>query len=314
MWTRGGGRGWPAVMWAVLLALLGGACSQAAVATPRAVTLQISGSTSMTLALEELADEFERQHSSVLVNVGGGGSALGEARVRAGRVTLGASTWMEEAPAAVTSAAPAGVVGAGRQERTPPASLVRVPIGLDGIAVVVHSSNAVAGLTLQQVQDIFSGRILDWGEVGGEAGEILLVSREEGSGTRRAFESRVMGESAVSLTAVVMPTSWDVAGYVAGNPSAVGYVSAAYVAAADMPQAGGLATPSPTLEPLAVRAVPVNGVLPMGAAVSSQEYPLIQPLYLVSLGEPRGWARQFVDYALSPAGQAIVGRYHVRVR
>jgi len=300
-------------MWAVLLALLAGGCSQAAVATPRPVTLQISGATSMTLALEGLADGFERQHPNVLVNVGGGGSALGEARVRAGRVTLGASTFIGEATEPVTPTA----VSPGGQAGTPLAPLVRVPIGIDGIAIIVHSSNPVAGLTMQQLQDIFSGRILDWEEVGGDAGEILLISREEGSGTRRAFESRVMGELPVSLTAVVMPTSRDVVEYVADNPTAVGYVSGAYVVAAEFPGVGADATPSApadTPEPAAVRAVPVNGILPTDAAVRSQEYPLIQPLYVVSLGEPRGWARQFVDFALSPAGQAIVDRYHVRVR
>jgi len=284
---------WAALL--VLLALLTAACSQAAVATPRPVTIQISGATSMALALQELAGEFTRQHPNVLITLGGGGSALGETRAAEERVTLGASTLMVDGDDAKDQAA----------TEAPP--LVRIPIGIDGVAIVVHSSNPVTGLTLQQLQDIYSGRILDWQEVGGDPGEILLISREDGSGTRSLFESRVMGETAVSLTAVVMPTSKDVAEYAAQNPFAIGYVSSAYLSAA--------ATASPEAAPAsAIRALAIGGALPTDAAVKSQEYPIIQPLFLVSQGEPRGWARQFVDFALSPAGQAIVDRYHVRVR
>jgi len=287
----------------------------------------------MVPALEALAEGFTRQHSNVLVNVGGGGSALGETRARDGRVTFGASTFLVDETGQATATVGSVAGGPAQTRSAPPARptpLIRIPIGIDGIALIVHSSNPVAGLTMQQVQDIFSGRVLDWAEVGGDGGEVLLISREEGSGTRRAFESRVMGATPVSLTAVVMPTSRDVVEYVAGNPSAVGYVSAAFVATAAMAAAMaadvavGVAGAGPTgtlspgavsaSEPVTVRAVAIDGVLPTDAGVNSQEYPLVQLLYLVSLGEPRGWARQFVDFALSPAGQAIVDRYHVRVR
>ncbi len=284
------------LLWAALLALLTAACSQAAVATPRPVTIQISGATSMALALQELAGEFTRQHLTSSSLSAAGAAPWGK-RGRPKGATLGASTHM---------------AGAGNDDETKPAAtvappLVRIPIGIDGVAVVVHSSNPVTGLTLQQLQEIYGGRILDWQEVGGNAGEILLISREDGSGTRSVFESRVMGEMPVSLTAVVMPTSKDVAEYAAQNPFAIGYVSSAYLSAA--------ATASPEAAPAsAIRALAIGGALPTDAAVKSQEYPIIQPLFLVSQGEPRGWARQFVDFALSPAGQAIVDRYHVRVR
>jgi len=292
------------LLWAALLVLLTAACSQAVVATPRPVTIQISGATSMAIALQELADEFTRQHPNVLITLGGGGSALGETRAAEGRVTLGASTLMA-----------AGDNNETRQAATIAPPLVRIPIGIDGVAIVVHSSNPVASLTLQQLQDIYSGRILDWQEVGGDAGEILLISREDGSGTRSVFESRVMGETPVSLTAVVMPTSQDVAEYAAKNPFAIGYVSSVYLPAALAAATPAAETPLPDAAPApAVRALAIDGALPTDAAIKSQEYPIIQPLFLVSRGEPRGLARQFIDFTLSPAGQAIVDRYHVRVR
>jgi phosphate transport system substrate-binding protein len=150
--------------------------------------------------------------------------------------------------------------------------------------------------------------VLDWSEVGGEAGEVELVSREDGSGSRRLFEEQVMRGEPVSLTAVVMPTSRDVVDYVAKTPFAVGYVSRALAMAPA--SAGGAGTP----EALRVRVVPVDGQLPTLDALRSQQYPLIQPLYLISRGQTRGWVRQFVDFVLSPAGQATMARYHLPVR
>ncbi len=67
-------------------------------------------------------------------------------------------------------------------------------------------------------------------------------------------------------------------------------------------------------EPPAVRIAAVDGVLPSDETVSDLSYPLIQPLFLVTRGPAQGWPRQFIDFALSPAGQAIVDRYHVPVR
>jgi phosphate transport system substrate-binding protein len=145
--------------------------------------------------------------------------------------------------------------------------------------------------------------------VGGSEAEVVLVSREDGSGARKLFEDRVMEDKAVSLTAVVMPTSRDVVEYIGKTPNAIGYVSRGLVADALRANNVATATPEPDL-----RVVPINGVLPTLDALRDQSYPLIQPLYLVSMGEPRGWTRQFVDFVLSPAGQAIVRRYHLPVR
>ena len=227
--------------------------------------------------------------------------------MRAGQVELAASTlFAGVAPTtSITSTTSASV-------------LIYIPIGLDGLAIVVHSTNPVQNLTLLQLRALYSGRILDWAGVGGKAGDVLLVSREDGSGSRLLFEQRVMGDEAVSLTAVVMPTSADVVDYVAKNPQAIGYVSRGYVAQVltENPLTT-TATVSPTAiftgQPV-VRVVPVEGQLPTLSNLLQQRYFLTQPLYLLSRGEPQGWARQFLDFVLSPAGQAIVARYHAPVR
>ncbi|MCC6169446.1 MAG: phosphate ABC transporter substrate-binding protein [Caldilineaceae bacterium] len=285
------------LLWVLLLLLPAGAgCTTAAVATPRPVLITIAGSTAMHPVLQELTDAFTRRYPNVIFTLRGGGSTLGEEQIAAGRIDLAASTLFPP-------------------EKTAPGSarLVRVPIGVDGLAVIVHAANPVADLTVEQLRRVYSGDILDWAEVGGDAGEIELVSREDGSGSRRLFEERVMQEEAVSLAAVVMPTSRDVVNYVAKTPLAIGYVSRGLVMnnAASAPSApGSVATPAP----LRVHVVAVGGVVPSLTALRQQEYALIQPLYLISRGQGRDTLRLFIDFVLSPAGQGIVARYHLPVR
>jgi phosphate transport system substrate-binding protein len=269
-------------LWPILAILLT-ACTQTAVSTPAPQTVTIAGATSMRPALHDLAAEYNRQHPNVLFDLRGGGSTLGEERVLRGEIDIAATTLLP------------------KTEGSTPEPLVRIPIGLDGVAIVVHASNPITNVTVTQLRDIYAGSTLDWSTFGHDAGEILLVSREDRSGTRRLFDERIMGDARVSLTAVVMPTSADVVEYVGQHPQAIGYVSAGYV---DESNGGGQA----------VRVVPLEGKLPTAEAVFAQEYWLIQPLYLVTNGQPTGRVRQFIDFALSSPGQEIVARYHARVR
>lgn len=277
----------------VLLLLFTG-CTAAAVATPRPVLITIAGATSMQPVLQALTEEFTRRHPNVLFTLRGGGSTLGEEQAQVARVQLGASTLFP----------PDGPEAPG---------VVRIPIGVDGLAIIVHPSNPIESLTLDQLRDLYVGDILDWAEVGGRAAEIILVSREDGSGARILFERDVMGDEAVSLTAVVMPTSRDVVDYVAKTPNAIGYVSRGWVMARG-PIAASRTPGASTPEPPRVRVVALGGTLPTQEALRSRAYPLIQPLYLISRGETRGTVRQFVDFVLSPAGQSIMARYHLPVR
>lgn len=310
---------WKKSAWRILCNLLTllilTSCASTAVATPRPVLITIGGATALHPVLQELTAEYTRRYPNVLFTISGGGSTLGEEMAFRRRVDLGASTLFP--PSDPTPAQRA---------------LTRIPIGVDGLAIVVHSTNTIEGLTTEQLRGLYSGEILDWSEVGGEAGEVLLVSREDGSGSRIFFEDEVMQGESVSLTAVVMPTSQDVVEYVAKTPNAIGYVSRGLVMAQESTNATRTPTPAniiteeiitgvvtPTVTPtpppgMRVRVVPVDGALPTLAALRSRSYPLIQPLYLVSRGQTWGNVRQFIDFVLSPAGQNIVRRYHLPVR
>jgi len=276
-----------------------------AVATPQPVTLTIGGSTAMQPVLASLTDAFSREHANIIFDIRGGGSTLGEARVLAQEIDIAASTLL---PDSMRSADEVTVDQPPDQPEASTDSLVHTPIGLDGIAIVVNEQNTVESLTIQELRDLFNGRTLDWTGVGGVGDEVLLVSREDGSGTRGLFEERIMGDEAVSLTAVVMPSSADVIDYVAKHPLAVGYVSEAY---GDAPDTGSRSDGNAGED---IRIVGIEGRFPDAELDSDQPYFLTRPLFLVTDGEPIGWSRQFIDFVLGPSGQEIVDQYHTRIR
>jgi phosphate transport system substrate-binding protein len=166
-------------------------------------------------------------------------------------------------------------------------------IARDAIAILVNSQNPVDSLTLGQVTDIFSGDIVAWSEVGGEEADIQVLSREDGSGTREAFEELVMQGQRVTLAAIVMPGSSAVGDFVADNPTTIGYASAAGI-------------------PLGARALRIDGFLPDLETLSQDEYPLTRRFVLVTIEDPGEDVESFLDFVLSPAGQVIVGRRYGR--
>lgn len=291
----------------ILLALVLTGCDQAVVATPQPVTLTIGGSTAMQPVLTALADAFSREHPNVIFDIRGGGSTLGEVRVRAQEIDIAASTLL---PETMRQEDDTDIDQATDQPDDQPDddsvdSLIHTPIGLDSIAIIVNEQNTVESLTIQQLRDLFAGRILDWPTVDGVGDDVLLVSREDGSGSRRIFEERIMGDEDVSLTAVVMPSSADVVDWVSKRPRAIGYVSQAHVTGPDVIDSDAGRN---------IRVVAVEGRLPDAEVDSDQPYYLTHPIFLVTNGEPSGWSRQFVDFALGPAGQTIVDQYHTRIR
>ena len=248
-------------------------CNRHTVEPAEPVHLEVAGSTSMQPLVEELAQAYTERHKHVTIAVEGRGSLPGIELVRQGEVDIGMASWKES-------------------EDT---SLWSTPIALDGIAIVVHPQNQVKGLTLLQLKDIFFGRVWDWRDVRGQAGDILVVSREDGSGTRVVFEELVMQGQRVTLTAVVMPSSRAVVEYVAEHPQAIGYVSMGYL----------------TEE---VKVLEIEEVAPTPASVRQGAYHLLRPFFLITRQEPAGEIKGFIDFALSPTGQSIVGRKYGRVK
>jgi len=227
----------------VLLVLMFGflsACSAAPTATPMPARLRIAGSTSMSPALRELAAAFQAQNPNVLLEVQAGGSTAGWDDLRADGVEMAALSWWDEGQAV-------------------PEGYRLTPVGRDAVAVIMHAQNPITNVTTLQLRALFGGEILDWTALGGVTGEPAIVSREDGSGTRAAFEARIMSGRRVTLNALVMPTTEAMVDYVATHRLAVGYVT--QDAIDDR-----------------IRVVPVEGLLPSTEAVRSGAYHLTRVL------------------------------------
>jgi phosphate transport system substrate-binding protein len=171
-----------------------------------------------------------------------------------------------------------------------------VIIGYAALAVYVHPDNPSPSLGRAQLKALFTGRVKNWKEVGGPDAPVELVTVElsTGSGTTDFFRTVVM-EGAPFAPTHAFEHSRDVLAYVASHPHAVAF--------------GTLAA-----DVQGVRVLPVDGVAPGAEAVRTADYPLSRPLVLATRGVPEGSLKAFLDYVMSPEGQAIVARSFIPVR
>ncbi|MGL5540894.1 MAG: phosphate ABC transporter substrate-binding protein [Erysipelotrichaceae bacterium] len=229
-----------------------------------AASLIVGGSTSVQGLMEALSEEY----SDADVAVQGGGSSVGVQGVREGTLDIGMVS---------------------RELKDSETGLTPTVIALDGIAVIVHPNNPVADLTMEQVHDIFTGKITNWNEVGGVDKEIAVVSREEGSGTRGAFEEIVKYESAELIgTSEIQKSTGGVVQSVSGNENAIGYISMGSMDAV-------------------VKGIMIGGVEPTEENAKAKTYPISRPfLVVVKEGSENADAQAFIDWILSEEGQAIV--------
>jgi phosphate transport system substrate-binding protein len=253
-----------------LATLVVAACGSTRVTTPAPATLRIAGSSSLEPVLKELAAAYQAGHPQTVVEVHGGGTTIGIQELQGSEIDLAAVSWRSD-------------------DEKLPDDLQIIPIARDGLAIIVNSQNTITNMTSLQLRALFRGEILDWGAIGGAGGEPLVISREDGSGSRTAFESLAMGGERVTFNALVLPTSQAVVDYVASHRNAVGYASTAVLTDT-------------------VRAVPVEEVAPNAATVRSGAYRLGRVLYLYAPQPTPLETRAFIDFVLSPAGQAIVAR------
>ncbi len=165
------------------------------------------------------------------------------------------------------------------------------PLGQDGIAIITHLGNPVGSLSIDQLRAIYQGQINNWAALGGPAMTITVISREEGSGTRAEFNRQVMGERRTTQSAHIAPNSAAVITSVARQMGSIGYVSVSYL--------------DSSVQPLRL-----DEVAPTQANVQANTYPLRTTLFIAGPGEPEGPLRQFIAWAQSPAGQAVVGEHY----
>ena len=229
----------------------------------------IAGSTSVQPYAEILAEEYAHAHPETVIDVQGGGSSAGITAVESGTADIGMSS---------------------RNLKESEQHLWSVEITKDGLAIIVNPENPVRELTLEQLRGIYAAEIVNWRQVGGPDAKIHIIVREEGSGTRSAFEEMVMAEKRISPKAIVQDSNGAVRQLVAGDRHSVGYISMGLVDIGQNP----------------VIALRINGAEASRENIINGSYNLFRPFLFVAQDEPTGPIRHFIDYICSPEGKRIL--------
>ncbi len=245
------------------------------------ISLSLKGSDTMVQLAQVWAQEFMNSHKGAAITVTGGGSNTGiAALVNKGTDLANASRPMKDEEKA--EAAKKGVE---------PREFI---VAQDALSVIVHLSNPVNELTIEQLKGIYTGKIANWKEVGGPDQRIVLNSRETSSGTYVFFQEHVLGKGTpFASTTMLQPSTTQIVNNVAQDKGGIGYVGLGFLN--DKVKAVKLKSDasSPAVE------AKVETVL-------DKTYPLARPLYQYTNGEPSGAVKQWLDWVMGPEGQAIV--------
>jgi len=242
----------------------------------QATKIVIDGSTTVGPIAKAFAEYYMSKNAGVNITVSESGSGNGAKSLINGTCDIATmSRFMkdEEFKAAVDK----GVF--------PVATVVSV----DGIAVIVHPSCPVQGLSVDQVRDIYTGKITNWKDVGGPNVAIVIISRDTNSGTYESFESLVLNKQKISDKAEYVGSNGAVRERVQSTPAAIGYVGLGFV-------------------DKTVKALKVNNIMPDEATVTSGSYPIARPLFMFTNGYPKMGSTlySFLNLYLTPKGQEIV--------
>lgn len=241
------------------------------------------GSTTVTPPMEELATKYKETHADSNIEIQGVGSSAG-------------------IKAAHEKTADIGMASRALKEEEKAFGLVETVIAYDGIGVVVNPANNTTGLTSEQVKGIFQGTITNWSEVGGSDEAIIVVTREDGSGTRAAFEEilklteKINDKDVSTITqgALVAEGNGTIKATVGSKAGAIGFVSLGFIDES-------------------VKAVSIDGVIPTPEEVKADKYPISRPLLILTQPDAGSNVTDFVDFILSAEGQAIVSEKYISV-
>jgi phosphate transport system substrate-binding protein len=243
-----------------------------------AETITLKGSDTMVRLGQRWAEEYMKTHTSVTVQVSGGGSGTGiAALLNSGTDICQASRDMK----------PQEYADAESRKIKP----YKVAMALDGVAVFLHEANPVGELTLEQLRGIYTGSITNWKEVGGPAHIIVLYGRENNSGTYAYFKEHVLKNDDYAEATQTLPGTAAVVSAVAQDKYGIGY--------------GGIAWDK-GVKALAVKKdEKTPGVAPSTETVINGTYPISRELYWIFNGAPTGAVKDFTNWALSTDGQKL---------
>ena len=236
----------------------------------------IKGSTTVLPIAQAALEAYMKAHAGVDISLSGGGSGEGIKALIDKSADIATSS-REIKDKEVELAKSGGI--------NPVANTVAV----DALTPIVHPKNKVNGLTIDQLSQIYQGKITNWKEVGGDNLQIVVVSRDSSSGTFETWGHLVLNNAKVTPRAQLQASNGAVVQAISKNRYAIGYIGMGYLNKS-------------------VKALTVNGIPATTKTALTKEYPIARSLYMYTNGQPTGEIAGFIKFVLSPAGQKLVAK------
>ncbi|MGP8152723.1 MAG: PstS family phosphate ABC transporter substrate-binding protein [Smithella sp.] len=237
-------------------------------------SIVIKGSTTVLPIAQAVLEAYMKENKGVQISLSGGGSGEGI------KALIDQSTDIADSSREIKKEE----IKLAESKGVKPVAHV---IAYDAIMPVVNPKNNVQGLSIDQLSQIYQGKITNWKEVGGADLKIIVISRDSSSGTFDSWDNFVMKKARVAQTAQMLASNGAVLTAVAKNKYAIGYLGMGYVNNS-------------------VKGLKVNGVMASAQTALSKQYPMSRELYMYTNGEPKGEVAKFIAFVKSPKGQEIV--------
>jgi len=256
--------------------ILGGFCLAIGAGAAFAENIVIKGSTTVLPIAQVTLEAYMKANPGAKISLSGGGSGEGIKALIDGSTDI-ANSSREIKRAEVELAKSKGV------------EPKEIAVAIDAIVPIVNPKNRVKDLTIDQLSQIYQGKITNWKEVGGDDLQIVVISRDSSSGTFEAWAEMVLNKAKVTPKAQLQASNGSIVQAISKNRYAIGYIGIGYI--------------NKTVKPLTV-----NGVAASAKTALSKEFPVSRFLYMYSNGEPKGETAKFIKFILSSEGQKLVAK------
>jgi phosphate transport system substrate-binding protein len=256
--------------------ILGGLCLAIGAGAAFAENIVIKGSTTVLPIAQVTLEAYMKANPGAKISLSGGGSGEGIKALIDGSTDI-ANSSREIKRAEVELAKSKGV------------EPKEIAVAIDAIVPIVNPKNRVKDLTIDQLSQIYQGKITNWKEVGGDDLQIVVISRDSSSGTFEAWAEMVLNKAKVTPKAQLQASNGAIVQAISKNRYAIGYIGIGYI--------------NKTVKPLTV-----NGVAASAKTALSKEFPVSRFLYMYTNGEPKGETAKFIKFILSSEGQKLVAK------
>lgn len=256
--------------------VLSGLCLAVGTGAAFAENIVIKGSTTVLPIAQVTLEAYMKANPGAKISLSGGGSGEGIKALIDGSTDI-ANSSREIKSTEVELAKSKGI------------EPKEIAVAIDAIVPIVNPKNRVKDLTIDQLSQIYQGKITNWKEVGGDDLQIVVISRDSSSGTFEAWAEMVLNKAKVTPKAQLQASNGAIVQAISKNKYAIGYIGFGYI--------------NKTVKPLTV-----NGVAASAKTALSKEFPVSRFLYMYTNGEPKGETAKFIKFVLSPAGQKLVAK------